>query len=428
MDTNKLHKFYKKSLSEKINALFKAGVITEKEHQNLSKRKLNLSPDLGEHMIENYIGNYSLPLGTALNFVIDGKDVVIPMAIEEPSVIAAASFAAKISAKNGGFETKIDKREMIGQVALKNVNHIEKAKANLLKHKNDIIECANAAHPSIVKRGGGARNIDIRHIEADSAEQTPEFLVVHVHVDTQEAMGANMINTMMESIAPYLEELSEGTALMRILSNYATECLATARCKIPANDLKTLNISGEEIRDRIVEASEFAWADPYRAVTNNKGIMNGIDAVVIATGNDWRAIEAGAHAYASHSGQYRSLTKWRKDSEGNLIGTITLPLPIGTVGGSISFHPGAKLTHNILENPTAEQLEGIIASVGLAQNFAAIRALVTEGIQKGHMGLQARSLAINAGAKKEQIEQVAEALKQEKNMNLETAKRLLNNL
>lgn len=428
MDTNKLRKFYKKSLSEKINTLFEAGVISEEEHRTLTNRKLDLAADLGEHMIENYIGNYSLPFGTALNFVIDNKDVVIPMAIEEPSVVAAASFAAKVSAKNGGFKTKINKREMIGQVALKNVNNIEKARTNLLKHKKDIIERANAAHPSIVKRGGGGRNIEIRHIEADTTEQTPEFLIVHLHVDTQEAMGANMVNTMMEAIAPYLEELSGGTSLMRILSNYATECLATASCIIPPNDLKTLNISGEVVRDRIIEASEFAWADPYRAVTNNKGIMNGIDAVVVATGNDWRAIEAGAHAYASHSGQYRSLTKWKKDAGGNLVGTITLPLPIGTVGGSISFHPGAKLAHSILENPTAEQLEGVIASVGLAQNFAAIRALVTEGIQKGHMGLQARSLAISAGAKNEQIEQVAKALKKEKNMNLETAARLLNNL
>jgi len=428
MNKNQLHKFYKKSLPGKITALREAEVISVEEYQTLLNKELDLPSNLGEHMIENYIGNYSLPLGTALNFVIDGKEIVVPMAIEEPSVIAAASFAAKIISKNGGFTTKVEKREMIGQVALKNVNNIAQAKSQLLEHKEHILERANAAHPSIVKRGGGARNIEIRHIEADAEEKTPEFLVVHVHVDTQEAMGANMINTMMEDIAPYLENLSEGTALMRILTNYSTECLATASCKISPNDLKTLQMSGEEIRDRIIEASKFAWVDSYRAVTNNKGIMNGIDAVVMATGNDWRAVEAGAHAYASNSGQYRSLTKWRKDSEGNLIGIITLPLPIGTVGGSISFHPGATLAHNILENPTAKHLEGIIASVGLAQNFAAIRALVTEGIQKGHMGLQARSLAISAGARNEQIEQVAESLKKEKNMNLETAKRILKDL
>jgi len=428
MNKNLLHKFYKKSLPEKITTLFEAGIISEDEYHVLLNKELDLPSDLGEHMIENYIGNYSLPLGTALNFVIDEKDIVVPMAIEEPSVIAAASFAAKIISKNGGFTTKVEKREMIGQVALKNVNNIEQAKRQLLEHKENILERANAAHPSIVKRGGGARDIEIRYIGANAEEKTSEFLVVHVHVDAQEAMGANMINTMMEGIAPYLEKLSEGTALMRILSNYSTECLATASCKISPNDLKTLQMAGEKIRDRIIEASKFAWVDPYRAVTNNKGIMNGIDAVVIATGNDWRAVEAGAHAYASNSGQYRSLTKWRKDSEGNLVGTITLPLPVGTVGGSIGFHPGAALAHNILENPTAKQLEGIIASVGLAQNFAAIRALVTEGIQKGHMGLQARSLAISAGAKNEQIEQVAEALKQEKNMNLETAKRILKDL
>ena len=246
--------------------------------------------------------------------------------------------------------------------------------------------------------------------------------MVHLHIDTQEAMGANIVNTMMEGIAPYIEELTGGTALLRILSNYATECTATATCTIPSYKLKTTNFSGEEVRDRIVEAAQVAWVDPYRAVTHNKGIMNGVDAVVVASGNDWRAIEAGIHAYAARSGQYRALSKWHTNEKGDLVGTLTLPLPIGTVGGSISIHPAAKLSRTLLQEPDAKRLESILVSVGLAQNFAAIRALVTDGIQKGHMGLHARSLAISAGAKGAQVEKIAEALKKAPHINLPTAK------
>lgn len=428
MDTRKLKRLYKKDFFEKIDALEESGPISKQDAEVLRNGGLDLPREVGDHMIENYIGNYSLPLGTALNFVIDGEEKLIPMAIEEPSVIAAASFAAKIIGSAGGFHTEIANRQMIGQVALKKIPNIEKAIQTLTEHKQEILSRANEAYPSIVKRGGGAREVVIRHLPADEQEGTPEFLVLHVHIDTQEAMGANMINTMMEGIAPYLEDLTEGTTLMRILSNYATECLATAHCTIPSHKLKVGSFSGEEVRDRIVEAAQFAWADPYRAVTNNKGIMNGIDAVVVASGNDWRAIEAGAHAYASRSGQYRSLTKWSADEEGNLVGKLTLPLPVGSVGGSIGIHPGAKLSHHMMNHPDAKTLERIIASVGLAQNFAAIRALVTEGIQKGHMGLHARSLAISAGAKGKQIEEVAEALKTAPHMNLQAAKEILEEL
>lgn len=405
-----------------------ANILSEEESTQLLNEELSLPREIGEHMIENYIGNYSLPLGMALNFIVDEEEKVVPMAIEEPSVIAAASFSAKIIGTAGGFQTTVEKREMIGQVALKQVPHIQEAIATIEANEENILDRANAAHPSIVKRGGGARKVVTRHIPEDSTEGTPEFLVVHVHVDTQEAMGANMVNTMMEGIAPYLEELTQGQALMRILSNYATECLATATCTIPPHKLKAGKFSGEEVRDRLIEASQFAWADPYRAVTNNKGIMNGIDAVVLASGNDWRAIEAGVHAYASRSGQYRSLTKWSKDEEGNLVGELTLPMAIGTVGGSIRIHPAAKLAHKILGYPDAQTLERILVSVGLAQNFAALRALVTEGIQKGHMGLQARSLAISAGATGNQVDRVAQALKDADHMNLDTAKKILNSL
>ncbi|MDZ7836046.1 MAG: hydroxymethylglutaryl-CoA reductase, degradative [Alkalibacterium sp.] len=428
MDTKYLAKFYKKSHEDKIESLFLAGVISKKEKDTLLDRSLKLDPETGNHMIENYIGNYSLPLGVAMNFKVDREELVVPMAIEEPSVIAAASFAAKVIGSAGGFKTTVTKRHMIGQVTLKNVTDFKVASKNVKDAKNEILERANEAYPSIVERGGGARDIEVRHLKNDSDSDVPDFLSVHVHVDTKEAMGANIVNTMMESIAPYIEELTGGTALLRILSNYATECLATATCTIPAHKLKTADHSGEEVRDLIIEATQVATVDPYRAVTHNKGIMNGIDAVVLASGNDWRAIEAGAHAYASRSGQYRSLTTWKKNEAGDLVGELTLPLAIGTVGGSISIHPAAGLAHSIMNQPKAEKLERIVVSVGLAQNFAAVRALVTEGIQKGHMGLHARSLAISAGAKGDHIQQVADILKHSKHKNLQRAKNIMLNI
>ncbi|MFC6463577.1 hydroxymethylglutaryl-CoA reductase, degradative [Marinilactibacillus sp. GCM10026970] len=428
MDTSKLTKFYKKTHEEKVSALKEAGVISLEEATLLTEKGLDLDPSVGEHMIENHIGNYSLPLGVSTNFVIDDKEVLVPMAIEEPSVIAAASFAAKIIGSAGGFTTAVTDRLMIGQVTLKNVEHIENAIFEIEKAEQTILERANEAHPSIVKRGGGAKSLETRVLKADPEEGTPAFLVVHLHIDTQEAMGANIVNTMMEGIAPYIEELTGGKALLRILSNYATECLATATCTIPAHKLKTGTYSGEDVRDRIIEAAQVAWADPYRAVTHNKGIMNGVDAVVIASGNDWRAIEAGSHAYAARSRQYRALSKWHANDQGDLVGTLTLPLAVGTVGGSISIHPGAKLARKILMDPDAKRLESILVSVGLAQNFAAVRALVTDGIQKGHMGLHARSLAISAGAKGPQVEKVAEQLKQAPHMNLQTARDFLKEL
>lgn len=425
MNTDKLAKFYKKTYEEKIEALVEADLLSNEQATTLKQGDINLNQDVGEHMIENYIGNYSLPLGVAMNFLIDDHETVVPMAIEEPSVIAAASFAAKIIGSAGGFTTVVSERIMIGQVTLKEVLDPSAAIKKIEASRQKILDRANEAHPSIVKRGGGAKDLTVRLLEAEPAENIPSFLVVHLHIDTQEAMGANIVNTMMEGIAPYIEELTKGTALLRILSNYATECIATATCTIPSHKLKTGNYSGEEVRDRIVEAAQVAWVDPYRAVTHNKGIMNGVDAVVVASGNDWRAIEAGVHAYAARSGQYRALSKWHTNENGDLVGTLTLPLPVGTVGGSISIHPAAKLSRTLLQEPDAKRLESILVSVGLAQNFAAVRALVTEGIQKGHMGLHARSLAISAGAKGAQVEKIAEALKKAPHMNLQTAKEIL---
>lgn len=423
MDKAYLDKFYKKSLTERMDALVDANILSSDDL--LLNEGLLLSDELADNMIENYLITYQLPLGAALNFLIDGKDYVVPMAIEEPSVIAAASAGAKIIAQAGGFKTTISERIMIGQVALKNIPDISLAKINLTNHKKDILKKANAAHPSIVNRGGGAKDLSIRVIEQDEEAATPEFLIVHIHIATMEAMGANIINTMMEGITGYLESLTGGTALMSILSNYATECLATATCQISVDLLKRNDFSGEDIRDRLIEAGQLAYVDPYRAVTHNKGIMNGIDAVVLASGNDWRAISAGVHAYASRSGQYRALSSWKKAENGDLIGELTLPLPVGSVGGSISIHPAAQFSKRLLGYQSAKELEAVIVSVGLAQNFSALKALVTEGIQKGHMGLQARSLAISAGATGKAIEQVSEQLKHAKNMNLATAKELL---
>lgn len=424
MKKNQLDKFYIKTIEERIEALIE---LNKTDHRSVAdfKADLILPEEISDHMIENVVGTYQLPLGLALHFLIDGQDYLIPMATEEPSVVAAASFAAKTIRLAGGFTTEAQSRMMIGQVALKDIDDKELAIEEIIKNQDQIISIANSAHPSIVKRGGGAQKIDLRWIDKDDEYGTPPFLVVHLHVDTQEAMGANMINTMAEAIKPYLEQLTGARAVMGILSNYATECLVTARCQIPVNILERRGFSGEEVRDRIIEANQFALADPYRATTNNKGIMNGISAVVLATGNDTRAIEAGAHAYAARSGQYRSLTKWTKAENGDLLGELTMPLPVGTVGGSITIHPGAKFAHHILGSPHAKQLESIIVSVGLAQNFAATRALVTDGIQKGHMALQAKSLAINAGAKGEEIQKVARRLRKEKHINLNTAKQIL---
>ncbi|CQR47546.1 3-hydroxy-3-methylglutaryl-coenzyme A reductase [Paraliobacillus sp. PM-2] len=422
-----LSKFYQKTLTERVKALVSAEVISEEDAIDFN-HKLQLPNEIANHMIENQIATYGVPLGLGLNFLIDNKDYVIPMATEEPSVIAAASFAAKTINHAGGFTTTVQNRTMIGQIPLKDVPNVDDAEKVILAHAEQIIERANAAHPSIVKRGGGATAIETRIIEANDTYNSPTFLVVHIHIDTLEAMGANIVNTMVEAIKPYVESLTSGTAIMGILTNYATECLVTSICRMPVHLLERSGFAGEEVRDRIIEACQFALVDPYRAVTHNKGIMNGVDAVVLASGNDTRAIEAGVHAYAARSGQYRSLTNWTKAENGDLLGELTIPLPVGTVGGSISIHPTAQFTSQVLGSPTAKELESIIASVGLAQNFSAIRALVTEGIQKGHMGLQAKSLAISAGAKGDQIDKVTEQLKQANNMNVTTAKELLSKL
>ena len=425
METKYLKKFYKKSTVEKLQALKEANAISDKDYNDLKNDLLNLAPDVADRMIENYITNYEFPFGIAMNFVINQKEILVPMVTEEPSVVAAASNAGKIVAQSGGFQTSMDERLLIGQIALKQVPNPIEAEKIVLENTETLLDLANAAHPSILNYGGGARKIETRILPADDLYNTPEFFVVHLLVDTGEAMGANIVNTMVEAIAPYMEELTGGSSLMNILSNYSTESLVTVTCSIEPQYLATKTMSGEMVRDRIIEATQLALIDPYRAVTHNKGVMNGVDAVLLATGNDWRAVEAGVHAFASRSGKYRSLTNWSKEESGNLRGEMTLPISVGAVGGTLSIHPTAQLAHRLLDEPNARELSGALAAAGLAQNLAAVRALVTEGIQKGHMGLQARSLAIRVGAVGEQVEWVAKRLEEAKHMNSETAKKLL---
>ncbi len=428
MDTSYLRKFYKKSFKEKLDALKEAKAISVKDYEQLKAGILKLPADVASEMIENYLMNYELPFGVAMNFVIDGQELLIPMVTEEPSVIAAASNAGKMIGQSGGFQTAMKERLLIAQVALKKVPDIKQAQAAVQAHEAEIIELAHAAHPSILTYGGGARRVEARVLPADEAYGTPEFFVVHLYVDTGEAMGANIVNTMAEALAPYLEELTGGESLMNILSNYSTGSLVTATCRVDPKYLATPTMDGEMVRDRIIEGTQFALADPYRAVTHNKGIMNGIDSVLVATGNDWRAVEAGVHAYASKSGQYRSLSRWTKDADGNLQGELTLPLSVGSVGGTLSIHPSAQFAYRLLGKPNAHELSSILACVGLAQNLSAVRALVTDGIQKGHMSLQARALAIRVGAEGDQVEKVASQLQKAEHLNSETAKKLLKEL
>lgn len=428
MNKEYLNKFYRKTQTERIEALKQAGVISAKDYEALQNKLLSLPVEVADRMIENVITKYELPFGIAMNFVVDGKDWLIPMVTEEPSVVAASSNSGKIVAQSGGFHTEMETRLLIGQIALQNVPNTEEAQVKIKQNEVALLELANAAHPSILNYGGGARKVEVRVLPADKEYDTPEFLVVHLFVDTGEAMGANIVNTMVEALAPYIEELVGGESLMNILSNYSTESLVTATCSIDPQLLATRTMDGEAVRDRIVIATKLATIDPYRAVTHNKGVMNGIDAVLVATGNDWRAVEAGVHAYASKSGQYRSLTKWTKAENGHLKGEITLPISVGSVGGTLSIHPTAQLAYRLLGEPSAKELSQLLAAVGLAQNLAAVRALVTEGIQKGHMSLQARSLAIRVGATGDLVEKVAARLQEAEHFNSETAKKILDEL
>lgn len=412
--------FAKLSPTERIEALLKEGLLTWDEAQIL-KEQQGLPLSIADQLTENVLSTFDLPFSLAPYFLINGQDYVLPMVTEEPSVVAAASYAAKLIQRSGGFTTQVHQRQMIGEIALTDVRDVEMASKRILEDKKTLLQLANEAYPSIVKRGGGARDLWI--------ENKGDFLIVYLAVDPKEAMGANMLNTMLEALTEPIQKLSGGQVLMAILSNLATRSLVSASCAI---DFKALSRDPEEataIAHRMELASQLAQVDPYRAATHNKGIFNGIDALVLATGNDWRAIEAGAHAYAAQSGPYKGLSHWKSQpEEKKLYGEITLPMPVATKGGSIGLNPTVQVSHRLLGEPSAVELAGIIASLGLAQNFAALKALVTTGIQAGHMKLQARSLALLAGAKEEEVPRLVSQLLENKPFNLEKAQTLLEEL
>ena len=413
----KLTGFSKASPAERIEKLAQAGLLSEEGLQTLRDNE-TLPLSLANEMVENVLGTLALPFGLAPGFQIDGKEVQVPMVTEEPSVIAASSYAAGLIKRSGGFQTQVHKRQMIGQVALYDVSNKEKAIQAITVAKEDLLQLANQAYPSIVKRGGGARNLWI--------EEKGDFLICYLSVDPKEAMGANMLNTMLEALVDPLEDLSGGQGLMAILSNLATDALVTARCKIDYRFLSRDPKEAAEIAQKMALASQLAAVDPYRAATHNKGIFNGIDAVVLATGNDWRAIEAGGHTYASRTGQAQGLSSWIHHPEQQVLeGQLTLPMPIATKGGSIGLNPSVQVAHELLGNPDAQTLARIIVSVGLAQNFAALKALVSTGIQHGHMKLQAKSLALLAGATPSEVAPVVQALLEDRPFNLEKAQAVL---
>lgn len=414
MVSSELQGFYKLSVKERRDELAKKGLLSPLEAENLSKGGLEL--ETANRMVENVIGLYALPFGVATNFLVNGKDYLVPMVIEEPSVIAAASNAAKMARPAGGFTASTTEPVMIGQVQLVNVPDAEDAVKKIIADKQRLLDSLMAKDPVLVKFGGGPRNIEARVIDSPRGR----MVVVHLSVDVRDAMGANAVNTMCEALAPELEHLSGGKALLRILSNLAVYRKARAKAV-----WKKEVLGGESVVKAIVNAWAFAAGDPFRCATHNKGIMNGIDAVVVATGNDWRAVEAGAHAFACYERGYSPLTTYRENSDGDLEGEIELPMAVGTVGGATRTHPLAQFSLKLAGIKNAQELSCLIAAVGLAQNFAAIRALSTEGIQRGHMELHARNIAAMAGATGADVDRVAEQMIKEKNIRVDRAKEIL---
>ncbi|RKP47161.1 hydroxymethylglutaryl-CoA reductase, degradative [Pararobbsia silviterrae] len=377
---------------------------------------------VADGMIENVIGTFELPLAVAGYFQINGKDVIVPMAVEEPSIVAAASFMAKLSRVAGGFQTSSTGPLMRAQVQVVDVADPYGARLSILKHKQELIDLANSRDKILIGLGGGCRDIEV-HVFPDTARGA--MVVAHLIVDVRDAMGANTVNTMAESVAGRIEALTGGKVRLRILSNLADLRLARAHVRYSADTLATKEYSGEDVINGVVDAYLFAAIDPYRAATHNKGIMNGIDPVIVATGNDWRAVEAGAHAYASRSGRYTSLTTWERAANGDLVGTIEMPMPVGLVGGATKTHPLARLALKIMDVKSAQELGEIAVAVGLAQNLGALRALATEGIQRGHMALHARNIAMLAGAKGDEIDWVVRKMVAVKDVRADFAAELL---
>jgi len=413
--------FYDLTLAERLQQIGEQAGLSAEELAALSGAA-GLQPEQAEAMVENVIGVYALPLAIAQNFVVNGRKVLVPMVIEEPSVVAGASFMARLAKSGGGFFAQATAPEMIGQLQILDTVNPPEARLRLLEKKAELLEEASEIDQVLKRLNGGPRDLEVRLIE-----QSPigPFLVLHLIYDVRDAMGANAINTVLEHLALHVAEIAGGRVLLRILSNLADRRLARVRCTIRLSELKFAEFPAELLRDNIIAAWAFAEADPYRAATHNKGIMNGVDAVVLATGNDWRAIEAGAHAYAARSGRYTSLSTWGKDGEGNLVGTLEMPMAVGIVGGATRVHPAARAALKLMGVETAAGLAEIIVSVGLAQNLAALRALASEGIQRGHMALHARQVAIAAGASGEQINQIAGRMVAEGRVHISRAEELM---
>ncbi len=414
--SSKISGFYKMSVSERIEVVKDFSDLTE---EDISIFSSSLDIETADRMVENVLGNFELPLGIAVNFIINNKNYIIPMVTEESSVIAAASNAAKIARIKGGFTTECSDPLMIGQLQLLHIDDVAGAAQKIMNHKNEILKIANDQDKILVDLGGGAKDLEVRILDSPLGK----MIITHLIVDVRDAMGANAVNTMCEAVAPILEGISGGKIRLKILSNLADKRLVKAKAIFDKDKM-----GGEKIVDAFIESYTLALIDPYRAATHNKGIMNGIDSVIIATGNDFRAIEAGAHAYAARNGRYTSLTTYYKDNNGNMVGEIELPLAIGIVGGAANIHPKAKLCRKILGIDTAQTLAEVVASLGLAQNFAAVFALSTVGIQKGHMSLHAKNIAIMAGAKADKIDKISEQMIKENNIKLDRAKEILSEI
>ncbi|MEM7001709.1 MAG: hydroxymethylglutaryl-CoA reductase, degradative [Pseudomonadota bacterium] len=424
--SSRIPNFFRMSVSERIAALHSQGLLSKDDVQQLVSAQHQLQLNVADKMIENVVGVFGLPMGVALNFLINNRDYVVPLVVEEPSIVAGLSGAARMSRLAGGYQASCTDPILIGQVQAVLDSDPEAAMENLLAHREEILSLANSLHPKMVARGGGALDIEVFHHVAE--QDGRHMVVLHLLVDTRDAMGANLVNSMCEGVASLVETLTAGQVFLRILSNLTDRAIARASVRIPTTNLEGKGYSGEQVRDGIILANDLALADPYRAATHNKGIMNGVDAVALATGNDWRAIEAAAHAYAARDGRYRGLTRWYKNEAGDLVGEIEIPMKVGTVGGSLESNPSVRINHRLLGSPNATELAGIMGAIGLAQNFAALRALSTNGIQQNHMNLHARSVASTAGVPDEYFETVVEGLIESGEIKVWKAQEIVKNL
>ena len=429
--SSRIPNFFKMGIEERVAALRDRGVLTEEDLRTLASGEHTLKLHIADKMIENVVGVFGLPLGIGLNFLVNGRDYIVPLSVEEPSIVAGLSGAARTARLSGGFQAEATEPILIGQVQVVQLPDVARARQEVLKRKQEIVNLANSLHPKMVARGGGVRDVEAFEHEppADGGRGSGRhrMLVLHLLVDTRDAMGANIVNGMCEGVASLVEAITGGKVFLRILSNLTDRALVRARVRIPAENLALKGFSGAEVRDGIVLANDLALVDPYRATTHNKGIMNGVDAIAIATGNDFRAIEAAAHAYAARSGRYRGLTRWYETESGDLAGEIEMPMKVGTVGGSLETNPTVRLNHRLLGSPNAAELAAVMGAVGLAQNYAALRALSTAGIQQNHMTLHARSVASAAGVPAEHFEDVVEALIESNDIKVWKAEELARN-